>query len=239
MAVRFLNEAERAMSLLTYIRLGQSFVLPNGVDLPTSTLDRRKGRLMWPQFGEGPVMTFMGRLHQIKNLGLQLEVLRLLLPKFPTLRWVLIGPDDGELDALLTAARRHGIQDHVVWLGPIFSSDRFLALAGSDLLLQTSVHETHSMSVNEALAVGVPVVATESVNFPEVGQVGAGFVVPPDATVVADHVAKILADQELGREMGCRGREYARTKLSWGGIAKNLEGHLVELLRRRDRSGVR
>jgi glycosyltransferase involved in cell wall biosynthesis len=184
-------------------------------------------------------MTFMGRLHQIKNLGLQLEVLRILVPEFPTLRWALIGPDDGELDALLTAARKYAIQDHVVWLGPIFSDQRFLALAASDLLLQTSFHEAHSMSVNEALALGVPVVVTESVNSPEVGQVGAGFVVPSDAATVADHVAKILADQELGREMGHRGREYARAKLSWDRIASDLEDRLVEALPGLHRSGVR
>jgi len=229
-AVRFLTDAERDMSQLACVRPGQSFVLPNGVDVCTPVPDREKGRLMWPQLGRGPAMAFMGRLHPIKNLGLQLEVLRLLLPQFPALKWVLIGPDDGELDALLAAARRYGIQDHVVWLGPIFSDDRFLALAASDVLLQTSIHEAHSMSVNEALAAGVPVVATESVNFPAVARAGAGFVVPSDAAVVADHVAKILADGELGREMGRRGREYARTELSWDGIAKGLEDHLVGLL---------
>jgi glycosyltransferase involved in cell wall biosynthesis len=237
-AVRFLTDAERDMSLLSYVRFGHSFVVPNGVDVPTRTPDRGKGRLMWPQLGQGPVITFMGRLHQIKNLGLQLEVLRLLVPKFPTLRWTLIGPDDGELSGLLTVARRHGIQDHIVWLGPIFSDDRFLALAASDLLLQTSFHEAHSMTVNEALSIGIPVVATESVNFPELGRVGAGFVVPSDAAVVADHVAKVLADKQLGMEMGRRGREYARTRLSWGGIAKDFEDRMVELLPQREGSGV-
>jgi glycosyltransferase involved in cell wall biosynthesis len=239
LAVKFLTCAEREMSLDTYIRIGRSFVLPNGIDVPMPALDRAAGRRMWSQLGGGPVMTFLGRVHPIKNLLLQLDALRILIRRFPSIRWVLIGPDDGDLKAILATAREYKIDDHVVWLGPIFSNDRLLALAASDVLLQTSFHEAHSMSVNEALAVGVPVVATESVNFPEVGQVGAGFVVPSDSAVIADRVTKILANQELGLEMGRRGREYARTKLSWGGIAKSLEDRLVELLPRRNGEGVR
>jgi glycosyltransferase involved in cell wall biosynthesis len=238
-AVRFLTDAERDMSLRTYIRIGRSIVIPNGVDVHTPIPDGKKGRIMWPQLGDGPLMAFIGRLHPIKNLGLQLDVLRLLLPRFPALKWLLIGPDDGELGSLMAAAQRYGVQDHVVWLGPIFSDDRFMALAAANVLLQTSVHEAHSMSVNEALSVGIPVVATESVNFPGVAQAGAGFVVPSNAEVVADRVATILADQELGREMGRKGREYACADLSWSGIAKDLEDRLVEILPRRAEAGVR
>jgi len=43
------------------------------------------------------------------------------------------------------------------WIGPLAGSERFLALADADVLVQTSFYECQSMTVNEALAVGVPV----------------------------------------------------------------------------------
>ena len=167
-------------------------------------------------------MLFLGRLHAIKGLDLQLRALQELTPKFPDLIWLLVGPDDGEWHRLDSLIKNMGLESHVKWLGPVMGDERFSALADVDVLVQTSFYECQSMTINEALAVGVPLVVTDSINYGEVQSAGAGYVVKSDPTELAQAIELILASPDDGAAMRKAGRRFAAAELEWSRIATKV-----------------
>jgi glycosyltransferase involved in cell wall biosynthesis len=101
--------------------------------------------------------------------------------------------------------------------------DRFAAIKDADVLVQTSLYECQSMTVNEGLAVGVPLVVTDSINYGEVESAGAGYVVPRDAAQLANAIDRILQAPDTNKRMREAGREFARTELLWTKIAATVE----------------
>ena len=82
------------------------------------------------------------------------------------------------------------------------------------------MQEGFSVAITEALACGVPVVVTEACHFPEVGQVGAGRVVPLDDEAIAAALVEVMSDQALGAQMGRQGRALIAERFTWQRIAK-------------------
>ena len=78
------------------------------------------------------------------------------------------------------------------------------------------------MAVGEAMAVGVPIIVTDTVNYPEVQGCGAGFVVAQNAVAVADGVDRVLANTGLQAEMRRAGERFAVEELSWDRVAERF-----------------
>jgi glycosyltransferase involved in cell wall biosynthesis len=75
------------------------------------------------------------------------------------------------------------------------------------------------MTVNEGLAVGVPLVVTDSINYSEVQSSGAGYVVGRDAAELANAIDAILQAPDKSKEMRIAGRRFANEQLSWIRVA--------------------
>jgi glycosyltransferase involved in cell wall biosynthesis len=184
----------------------------------------------FPELSNHRTMLFMGRLHAIKGLDLQLRALELLVKKYPDLLWVLVGPDDGEWRHVQGLASKTGLDAHVKWLGPLTGDERFSGLADADVVVQTSLYECQSMTVNEALAVGVPVVVTDSVNYSEVQSTGAGFVVKRDPQELAQAIESIIESPDGGSAMRDAGRRFARAELGSLRICQIVKAAYAEVL---------
>lgn len=236
--LHFLNEHELHASQNGWFRNPAHFVARNGVQVNMEKVRPRALRGRFPELEGRRIMIFLGRLHQIKGLDLQLQALRLLIPKYPDLIWLLVGPDDGEWHRLESLIQDHGLGAHVKWIGAVMGDGRFSALADADVLVQTSLYECQSMTVNEALAVGVPLVVTDSINYGEVQSAGAGYVVRRDPVEIAKAIDAILQDPAANEPMRTAGRRFAREELSWNKIARTLSNVYREVvsLNRTERS---
>jgi glycosyltransferase involved in cell wall biosynthesis len=237
--LHFLNRYELRASQSGWFRNPQHFLARNGVDLNLKSVRPGSFRARFPELEGRPIMLFLGRLHPMKGLDLQLQALQRLIPKYPGLIWLLIGPDDGEWPRLNSLINKTGLGAHVKWIGPVMGDERFSALADADVVLQTSFYECQSMTVNEAVAVGVPLVVTDSINYGEVQSAGAGYVVRRDAAEIAIAIDVILRTSELGQEMRKAGRRFAAAELSWTRIARTVNRAYMDLLSvRSDRRDV-
>src|ERR1700686_4433068 len=228
--LHFLNADEQRASQNNWFRRPAYFLARNGVELSMEGIRPGTFRARFPELEGRRVMLFLGRLHAIKGLDLQLQALARLLSKYSDLIWVLVGPDDGEWPRLHAMVRSLGLEEHVKWIGPLTGNERFSALVDADVLLQTSLYECQSMTVNEALAVGVPLVVTDSINYGEVQSMGAGYVVSRDSTKLANAVDAILAAPDLGESMKSAGRRFASEELSWSKIATIVNAAYGELV---------
>ncbi|CAN5297574.1 N-acetyl-alpha-D-glucosaminyl L-malate synthase BshA [soil metagenome] len=133
----------------------------------------------------------------------------------------------------LAAAREAelcGVANRVVFLGKQDSVAELLACA--DLFLLPSESESFGLAALEAMASGVPVVATHTGGVPEVVQDGeTGFLAPVgDVDAMAEAGVRILSDHALWGRMSAAAQEVARERFSVQRVLPLYEGYYERLL---------
>ncbi|MBN2057019.1 glycosyltransferase family 4 protein [bacterium] len=199
-------------------RQEQVVVLHNGVDLdefsPSPVVSGR--RSAWGIPATAPVVGTAGRIHPGKGQGDFLEAAGWLHRHDREAWYVIIGEEIetplehlGFTDKLKATAERLGIGDRV--LLPGFQENMVAAYGSLDVLVLPSHEETFGMVALEAMAMGLPVVATRVGGVPElVTHERTGLLVPAhDVQALAGAIDRLLADEELREGMGRRGRAAA------------------------------
>jgi glycosyltransferase involved in cell wall biosynthesis len=142
-------------------------------------------------------LLFVGRLAAVKGLPILLEAVAMLRPEFD-LELILAG--DGAERAMLSArSRALGIEDRVRFRGYQSPAQVQGLLREADVFVLPSFAEGVPVVLMEAMAAGVPVVATQVAGIPElVEHERTGLLVPPgDARLIAEQVARVLDDPLL------------------------------------------
>jgi glycosyltransferase involved in cell wall biosynthesis len=116
----------------------------------------------------------------------------------------------------------------VTFLG--YRDDVPALLAAADLVLHTSLADALPTTVMQALAVGVPVVATRVGGIPDIVGDEAGILVPPDPEPIAAAITQVLADPEARRRMGSAGRRRFLERFEATGWARRLSALYDEVL---------
>ncbi|SNR66682.1 glycosyltransferase [Paracoccus sediminis] len=170
---------------------------------PARYADAGDGDLRGPQ---GPVrLVFVGRLAPVKGVRVLLDAVGKALARGADLHLTVIG--DGPDRATLQAAAAP-LGGAVRFTGYRSQDEVAAHLAESDLFVLASFAEGVPVVLMEAMASGLPVVATRIAGIPELvddGKSGA-IVAPGDAAALADAIARLAADPELRRRMGRAGR---------------------------------
>ncbi len=174
--------------------------------VPTPQERRSKAQRLLEDAGHpattGPLVLTVSRIAPQKDLWTLVEAAR---RSRCGATWVVVGGGDERLRADLEEAA-HGIPLHL--LGP--RDDVGAWLGAADVFVLTSRWEARALVVQEAMAAGLPVVATRTGGLP--GLVGeAGHLVEVgDAPAVADAVDSLLTDSQQWQRRSCAGRELAR-----------------------------
>ena len=114
-----------------------------------------------------------------------------------------------------TLVNELGLQDEVVFLGPVVGADLVALYNGATLFAFPSLDEGFGIVVVEALASGAPVVASGTSAIPEVvGDAGILLSNPTDDVELADAMACVISDSSLRKSMVKRGLERA-SLFSW------------------------
>jgi len=175
------------------------------------------------------VVTLAGRLLRDKGVAEFLAAADMLAGRFPEAVFLLVGePDPGNPSdlgpAVMEAARS---RPHIK--APGWIDDMARVWAASDVAVLPSYREGLPVTMQEALACGLPVVTTDAPGCREVVNQGVnGFLVPTrDAGALADALALLLADEDLRRTMGRAGRDKAVAEFD----ADALAGQMLSLYR--------
>ena len=170
---------------------------------------------------EGDYLLYFGRL-DIFQKGLDTLVaayarLRALRDDVPPLLIAGRGKDAAAVERM---AREAAVADHVRMLGPVSDAERLNLLAGARVLLMPSRFEGFGMVAAEAMAAGVPLVASRAGSLPEVVDAPRGGVlVPPgDAEALAAEVARLLDDDARRAALSASARRSAR-RYQWDAVA--------------------
>jgi len=184
-----------------------------------------------------PTLLFVGRITRQKGLPYLLKALHLISKDIQVV--LCAGaPDTPEIaEEVKTAfAKLDEERGNIIWIEEMLPRPELNALEhGCDAFICPSIYEPLGIVNLEAMACGLPVVASATGGIPEVVVDGeTGYLVPidqlrdgtgtptdPDKFVhdMAAAIDKIMADPELARKMGQAGYERARDHFSWESIA--------------------
>ncbi|MBI2421663.1 MAG: N-acetyl-alpha-D-glucosaminyl L-malate synthase BshA [Candidatus Hydrogenedentes bacterium] len=144
-------------------------------------------------------------------------------------RLIMVG-EGPEKMAAVGVAKQLGIADHIRYIGNHESIENLIPCA--DLVFQPSEHESFGLVPLEAMACGVPVLATASGGITEVIEHGkSGYLTEVgDIEAMANYGIEILTDPAKARAMGQYGREIARTRFNQDTIVAQYEALYARML---------
>jgi glycosyltransferase involved in cell wall biosynthesis len=158
-----------------------------------------------------PTFIFWGRITEVKALKRAVSILAGIRKALPNARYVIIGPDGGQLQTVKSEVTKLGLENSITFCGEMRIDQIEYEAAHASFYLQTSLHEGMAMSVVEAMQLGlVPVVTPvgEIANYARHGE--NALVVNDDKEAVTDVLA-LLNNDALYQAM--RDRAVA----SWSG----------------------
>jgi glycosyltransferase involved in cell wall biosynthesis len=167
-----------------------------------------------PQSSRPNLVLFLGRMEPAKGIFDLLEALAALRPAVPDVRLVCAG--DGDRIAVARYAERLGIADAVKFTGWVGPSGKRALFESAAVFAMPSYDAALPVSLLEAMAAGVPVVASAVGGIPEVVVDGvSGFLVAPgDSGSLSRLLRKLLIDPALGARLGAAARESARLRFA-------------------------
>jgi phosphatidylinositol alpha-mannosyltransferase len=198
-------------------RVGGAFeIVPNGVDVA------RFATAMPTELGSGTKLLFVGRLDERKGFRFAVAAFARLAPTRPDLRLVIAGegPERTALDTLPDELRAR-----VLMLGHVPNADLHGIHAACDVFLAPNVGgESFGVILIEAMAAGLPVVASDIPGFDEVIEHREhGLLVPArDPEALAAAAGRVLDDPTLAARLAAGGRERAAA-FDWHVIVARLE----------------
>lgn len=183
-------------------------VVHNGIDVARFRRDRGEARRQLEQDlgvpAGAPIAVTVSVLRAAKGVEVLLEAVR----QVPTAFFVIVG--DGPMQAeWMELARATGVDDRVRWAG--YRSDVENVLAGCDLFVHPSLDDAFPTVLLEAMAAGLPVVASRVGGIPEIVDDGeTGLLVPPgDAAALAQAIQATLGDAARHGRMRDQARRRA------------------------------
>ncbi|HCG03397.1 MAG TPA: glycosyltransferase family 1 protein [Chloroflexi bacterium] len=196
-------------------------VIPNGVELARFAPESLEPL---PQFCDGrPNILFVGRPEKRKGVGYLLRAYPQVKEAFPDARFIIVGAGDWEDSPYTAYIKRHRLHDIVV-VGRVSEDDLPRYLRSADAFCAPATQgESFGIVLLEAMASGVPVVASDIEGYRQVMTQGnEGIMVPPrNERALAEAVCALLQDRTAAEAMGQRGRETARL-YSWDRIAEQV-----------------
>jgi len=235
-AVVNVSRAQEAEGLaLGLFTRGQSRVILNGVDVARLTgraLERWDARTALGLEQSAAVVGTAARFDAVKRLDLLLHA----LASLPSATLVLIG-DGPEAGALRALAARLGVAARVRFAGAMVDAARLFR--AFDVFAAPSRKEGLPLAVIEAMALGLPVVASDIAAHREVlgpaaalpaAALPAGVLVDGSETALAKRLGEVLADEGLRARLGAENRTRARSELDARAMVTALEGLYGELL---------
>jgi glycosyltransferase involved in cell wall biosynthesis len=199
-------------------RLGirsKTVIIPLGIDLadfehlPSPSLFLKR----FPEAEGGPRIVFISRVDRKKGIEMLIPAFREIRDQIREARLVIVGDGPPELvEELRHLAVEQRVSEAVVWTGFLGGELKLSALASAQVFCLPSHSENFGMALLEAMAAGLPCVATDQVALAvSASREGSVSLIPCAVEAIAPAILKVLSNQEEGAKLGQAARTFARS----------------------------
>jgi 1,2-diacylglycerol 3-alpha-glucosyltransferase len=205
--------------------------IPNGIDLSNFKAAKHPGSLR-TRLGikkEAPILLSLGRMDPEKHLDFLVDAFALLVRQYPDARLVFAG-DGSARKGVEEKVSAMNLKDCVHFLGMVNRTEIPDVLHDATVFLSASITEVHPISVIEAIASGLPLVAVQDEAFEGMIENDQnGYLVPMDVKVFSEKVSALIADPEKLERFGKKSAELSQ-KFSIEGQVETLENLYIEAI---------
>jgi predicted CXXCH cytochrome family protein len=152
-------------------------------------------------------LLYVGTDFAHKNINILVEVLDLLRNKKPGLHLVFAGRKDRNYTTIQERAKELGLEDRVHVLGFVSAGEKVWLFKNAQLYVFPSLSEGFGIPVLEAMAYGLPVVASSLTAIPEVCGDAAVYFDPTDKADIAEKVLSTIDNEKLKKKLVKEGKE--------------------------------
>lgn len=172
----------------------------NGIHL--DRIPAREVRQDLRPFSNVPTGITVGGLSENKGTGDILDALKALRARGVDVGWVFVG--GGDVNGFSERADRDGLSDRVLFAGRVSEADKWQRLHQADVFCLPSRAEGQPIAIIEAMAVGLPVIASSVGSIPEMIVHGhSGLVIPVgDGVALQDAIEQLVMHEDLRERMG-------------------------------------
>lgn len=200
--------------------------VPLGADLPVE-----------PALHDGPVkiLLFVGRIYPVKGLDLLLKAWALVKGRVADWHLLLVGPDQAghtaELEHLAGSlgltTRRGSVEGvgtaDVTFVGPLYGPEKDAAYRMARGLILPSYTENFGGVVLDALAFGLPVLASAATPWRHLETAGCGQTFELEPASLAETLATfVAASDEERRKAGQKGRALVESDYTWKAVGRRM-----------------
>ena len=197
-------------------------IIPNGVDLPDTKPVTQKPA-WYGQAKNRKVVLFISRLHPKKGIENMLEAWGNLTNRQ---QWCLVIAGWGDNDyaqSLKDKVRNLGLEDDIIFVGPLFDQEKHLAFTHAEAFILPSLSEGLPMAILEAWSYKVPALITPACNLPEGYEAEAAIKIEPNPASIATGLQHLFAlTDEQRQQLGQNGYELVLKKYTWDKIAQQM-----------------
>ena len=201
-------------------------IIPNGIDLPAPS---------GPTVSNGGERTALslGRIHPKKGLDHLVRAWARLEAAHPDWHLRIIGPSelghDQELRALAATLRLHRISIEE----PVYGHAKLAIMRAAHVFVLPSLNENFAITVAEALAAGVPVIATKGTPWSRLETEGCGWWIDHGVEPLVASLSRSMSMSPAAlKVMGVKGRAWVARGFSWGQVARDMLDVYLWLLNR-------
>lgn len=200
-------------------------VVPNGINLNEIAEREAEGG------NPGKKILFVGRLHPVKGTQYLLGAMSIIHRELPEAKLILVG-DGEERELLESLTDSLGIRECVEFAGRVPHERVQDYMNQAEVFVLSSLSEGFPVTILEAMACGLPVVATRVGGVPDIIEDGAnGYLIDTEnPEQIAEALLRVLQDEELQKIMSNNNRKSAE-KYRWDTVAATLEGVYQDALR--------
>jgi len=195
-------------------------VVPNGIELKEYTEKMQVEEVKCPP--EKRIL-FVGRLHPIKGVPYLLQAMKLVHEKIPDVKLILVG-DGEDRRQLEILTERLAIRECVKFAGSVPHERVQGYMNQAEVFILPSISEGFPVTILEAMACSLPIVATRAGGVPDIIRDGInGYLVDTkNPEQIAWALLNILENEQLRKDISINNREEAE-KYSWDKITIKLE----------------
>lgn len=191
-------------------------IVPNGIDV--ESIAPRP-----PKSSPARTVLSLGRLHPKKGLDTLLYAWVRVEAAHPNWRLRIVGPSENFYDAKLKTLAAELKLSRVSIEGPLYGAEKSCAYADADVFVLSTLNDNFALTVAEALAAGLPVIATKGAPWKGLVEEKCGWWIDHGVESLGSALSSALATpNERLIAMGEKGRAWMQRDFSWERVASDM-----------------